>query len=467
MPILTIRDGACSALREVHTEEPLDDAVGGTERLPIRAHTRVALLLPGGRRFVLGSRGITLGKSARCDLVLPDGTVSALHCRVVPVRAEWVVRDAGSTNGTFVGGLRVESAVLSPGSVLTLGRTRIMVVSDPEGRGDDADGDSRAGTEGALVGDSAGMVAVRHAIRRYAPQPFPVLVQGETGSGKELVARMLHEQSSRPRGPFVAINAGAIAPDLVESELFGHERGAFTGALTRRRGVFEEASGGTLFLDELGELPLAQQAKLLRVLETREVRRIGGEGTLKVDFRIVCATHRDLPARVAEGRFRADLLYRLDLLRVRLPSLRERASDIPVLARHLLARVANETGRVRRLDDAAMLSLIEHPWPGNVRELYGVLCRAAAEAETERVGIEHLDMGDGRASLEAAPLRDDPSAVATPGQSGFAPAAEAPRELDSERLLALYDACGGNVSRIARVTGLARSTIRERLKRFP
>jgi DNA-binding NtrC family response regulator len=481
------------------------DTLRGTERLQSGSPLALALRLPDNRILTLGPRILTIGKNSRCDVVIHDSTVSGLHCRVIPTRDGWIVRDAASTNGTYVGGVRVESALLTDGVALTLGRTRLSitrVIATP------AETTARIGIDGVLVGDSPSMIGVREAIRRHAPSRHPVLIQGETGSGKELVARMLHDYSPRARGPFVAVNAGAIAPDLVESELFGHERGAFTGAMTRRRGVFEEASGGTLFLDELGELPLAQQAKLLRVLETREVRRIGGEGTIKVDFRIVCATHRDLAARAAEGTFRADLRYRLDVLRVALPPLRERTTDIEGLARHLLARIGDETGRMKRLDDAALSALIAHDWPGNVRELYGALCRAAAEADTDRIGIEHLEIAstpaprvrtvvriasaareerreserpssevrlrhgetvDPAATPENAPATsvlpepcdsdDERSSVIIP------PPPAIPRDLAPDRLRALVDSCGGNVSRISRLTGLPRSTIRDRLKR--
>lgn len=436
-----------------------DGAISGsTERLPCDNRARLLLVFPDGRRIALGTRTLTLGKDPRCDVVIADVTVSAVHCRIVPTREGWVLQDAGSTNGTRIGGVRIESAVLTPGVTVVLGRTRILCIHDPSDESFPLSGERGA----VLVGRSLAMQKVRQDIARFAPLKFPVLIQGETGSGKELVARMLHEQSGRARGPFVAINAAAIPAELVESELFGHERGAFTGAVGRRRGVFEEASGGTLFLDELGELPLAQQAKLLRVLETREVRRIGSEGSVKVDVRIVCATHRDLAARVAEGHFRLDLLYRLDVLRIHLPPLRDRPEDLPDLARHLMARISAEMGQAKTLDDAAIAALLRHPWPGNVRELYATLSRAAAQAEGERVGIEHLVFGSVPASARetSEPL---------PRQSGICtlpPPPRLPRDLDGEALRALVQEYGGNLSRVARATGLARSTIRDRLARL-
>jgi DNA-binding NtrC family response regulator len=424
-----------------------------TERLQRESTARLVLALPDGRRVPLGTRVLALGRDARCEVVLADPTVSAVHCRVVPTREGWEIRDAGSANGTRVGGVCVGVARLEVGTTVTLGRTQLRCIRDPH---DDAPAPPR-GLAAVLVGRSLAMERVRADIARFAPMRFPVLIHGETGSGKELVARLLHERSGRARGPFVAINAGAIAPELVESELFGHERGAFTGAATRRRGVFEEASGGTLFLDELGELPLAQQAKLLRVLETQEVRRVGGEGSAKVDVRIVCATHRDLTARAAEGHFRADLLYRLDVLRVRLPPLRDRPEDLPELARHLMTRIAAEMGRPKSLDDAAVAALVRYPWPGNVRELFATLSRAAVEAEGERVGLEHLELGVLPRSEPLAPRESGTFTMPLPPPL--------PRELDGARLLAMVEACRGNLSRVARATGLARSTVRDRVER--
>ena len=540
MPLLTIREGARSVARIVQTEEPLDalcpspppvpyargwtvrpegdalalvspegirqgtlspgaaltlgsltfgveeepsivgDTQRGTERLQHHGTPSLALQLPGARALALGHRPLTIGKNTRCDVVVEDSAVSGLHCRIIPTRDGWIVRDAGSTNGTFIGAARVESALLTPGITLSIGRTRIAVVRETR---DALADESRIGIEGVLVGDSPGLAAVRSAIIRHAGAPYPVLIRGETGAGKELVARMIHDQSPRARGPFVAINAAAIAPDLVESELFGHERGAFTGALTRRRGVFEESSGGTLFLDEIGELPLAQQAKLLRVLETHEVRRIGGEGNVRVDLRIVSATHRDLAKRVADGQFRADLFFRLNILPITLPSLRERTDDIAPLARHLLARIAGETGRARKLDDAALAALMKHPWPGNVRELYGVLCRAVTEAESERIGIEHLEIDGHRvapfapvsydAALESHARHQTPTSLLpeasdhAPRESGvFVPQPPPlPRDLAPDRLRILAETYGGNLSRLARATGRPRSTRRDRLKR--
>jgi two-component system nitrogen regulation response regulator NtrX len=243
------------------------------------------------------------------------------------------------------------------------------------------------GAETALVGSSPALAQLRDGLRRVAPIPSPVLILGESGSGKEVVAREVHRTSGVP-GAFVAINCAALPPDLVESELFGHERGAFTGAVSLRKGAFEAAAQGTLLLDEIGELPLPAQAKLLRVLEQREVTRVGGSRTVPVSARVLAATNRDLEAEVAAGRFREDLLYRLNVHALRVPPLRDRKSDIPELARHLLAAMCARFGmRPRTLDGAALAALMAYDWPrNNVRELRNALERMLIATERDVIG---------------------------------------------------------------------------------
>jgi len=241
----------------------------------------------------------------------------------------------------------------------------------------------RLDTDSPLIGSSPVMEQLRATIAKLAPIPSPVLVVGESGSGKELVAAELHRLGRRPKGPFVAINSAALPEHLVESELFGHERGAFTGAAAMRRGAFEAASGGTLFLDEVGELPLAAQAKLLRVLEQREVTRVGGTRTIAVDVRVVAATNRDLDSETAAGRFRQDLLYRLNVHVLPVPPLRDRRSDIPELVAHLLATTSERVGlKPRRLSDGALHALMAHDWRrNNVRELRNIVERLVLAAD--------------------------------------------------------------------------------------
>jgi two-component system NtrC family response regulator len=235
------------------------------------------------------------------------------------------------------------------------------------------------------------MGAVRRLIAKVAPTQSTVLIRGETGCGKELIARAVHDQSLRADKPFVAINCGALPENLIESELFGHKKGAFTGADSQRDGLFEMASRGTIFLDEIGELPLAMQAKLLRVLESGEVRRVGDNQPFKVDVRVVCATHRDLEQMVEKGQFRDDLMFRINTFEIHLPALRERVSDIPSLAIHLFRRFRQDAIDDHHLfTSEAMDLLTSHVWPGNVRELANVIEHASILCETPPLSVEHL-----------------------------------------------------------------------------
>lgn len=248
-----------------------------------------------------------------------------------------------------------------------------------------------AGGQQQLIGSHPSMDAVKRLITKVAPTHSTVLIRGETGCGKELVARSVHEQSMRAESPFVAVNCGALPENLIESELFGHKKGAFTGADSQREGLFEIASGGTIFLDEIGELPLSMQAKLLRVLESGEVRRVGDNEPFKVDVRVVCATHRDLELMVEQGEFREDLMFRINTFEIHLPALRERTSDLPQLAVHLFRRFRQDAITDEDLfSTEAMELLTSHVWPGNVRELANVIEHASILCETPPILPEHL-----------------------------------------------------------------------------
>jgi two-component system response regulator AtoC len=303
-------------------------------------------------------------------------------------------------------------------------------------------------------------------LAQAAAADLTVLVTGETGTGKELAARAIHAHSARRQGRFVAVNCGALPAELVESELFGHTRGAFTGAAGPRPGLFEEASGGTLFLDEIGDLPLPVQVKLNRALQEKEIRRVGDNKATRVDVRVVAATHRDLAAEVAAGRFREDLYYRLAVFPVRLPALRERPEDVPVIAAHLLGKHARAHRKpLRGLDPDALAALAAQPWPGNVRQLENALERAVAVAAGPT--IAKADLGP---ELQAA--AGDPLPAAAPGSDGgarlpYREVIENAREQASrEYLAALLREHEGNVTRAAGAAGMERESLHRLMKRY-
>ncbi|MBU8899012.1 sigma-54-dependent Fis family transcriptional regulator [Corallococcus sp. H22C18031201] len=314
-------------------------------------------------------------------------------------------------------------------------------------------------THGSLVGDSEPVRKLLAQARKAAATDATVLVRGESGTGKELVARMLHQESPRKDGPFVVVHCAALAETLLESELFGHERGAFTGAVKRKLGRFELADGGTLFLDEVGEIPASVQTKLLRVLQERELQRVGGEETLKVDVRVVSATHRDLQAEVKAGRFREDLYYRLHIVPLQLPPLRERPEDLPLLARHFVAKHGPRVNRrVTGMDDGALRALTRHAWPGNVRELENCIEQALVFAEgdvlTEADLPSHLTGGAAR--LDAG----------LPVPHGDRPLPDILEDLERQLIARAYDKAGGVKTETARLLGIKTSALYYKLEKY-
>jgi two-component system nitrogen regulation response regulator NtrX len=293
------------------------------------------------------------------------------------------------------------------------------------------------------------MQELKDAIGRVAKIPSPVMIVGESGSGKELVARELHRRGANPAGPFIALNAAAIPENLVEDELFGHERGAFTGAGTLRKGAFEAASGGTLFLDEIGELPIAAQAKLLRVIEQRQVTRLGGNRTVAVAARVVAATNRDLDAEVRAGRFREDVYFRLNVHVIRVPALRERLSDVPALVEHLLAATcARFDVRPKTLDPAALDCLMRYDWTrNNVRELRNVVERMIIATDGEAIGVEDIP----------ADIREGAGPQRTPTGGGTAPTTFHALKAEAERqiIVAALEHNDWHITRTAQALGLA------------
>jgi transcriptional regulator with GAF, ATPase, and Fis domain len=331
------------------------DVVAGTDR-------GARMRLPAGKSAV--------GTAAHAALPLRDPAVSRVHCEISVDAGAVRIVDCGSTNGTFVDGVEIAEAKLVSGTTVRVGETTLRVTFGAEPIVVQL---SMSESFGRLVGASAAMRRVYALLEAVSKTDATVLVQGETGTGKEVVARSIHEASARSAGPFVAVDCGALAESLIESELFGHVKGAFSGAAGERRGLFEEADGGTLFLDEIGELPLSLQPKLLRALETRAVRRVGGNTPRQLDVRVVAATHRPLARAVNEGTFREDLYYRLAVLEVVVPPLRERREDIPLLANHFYADIA---GADASLPPEVTSPLMQRGWPGNVRELRNFIDRS-------------------------------------------------------------------------------------------
>ena len=406
---------------------------------------------------------LTIGTASTNDLVLTDTTVSRRHCILAVESERYVLRDLDSTNGTELDGTPIREAFLAPGARIRIGDTEI--VFQPRKRWERIDV-SRADHFGALYGTADGMRAVFSLLAKLAPTDLGCIVAGETGTGKELAARAVHDHSPRADRPFVVVDCGAISDNLIESELFGHERGAFTGADRQRIGAFETAHGGTVFLDEIGELPIELQPKLLRVLERKEIKRLGGSRLMDVDVRVVAATHRDLLAMVREGTFREDLYYRLAEVVVQLPPLRDRLGDLPVIAERMLFEMAEEGEAPRTLSPDALTALSRRTWPGNVRELRNVLKRAVVMSSTPVLTASDLKLDAIR------PLREVPAGEA-PADAPVEVADDLPIKdardrwvapMEREYLLRVIRRCGGDLDKAAEEAGIHRKSL-ERLLR--
>jgi transcriptional regulator with GAF, ATPase, and Fis domain len=403
-----------------------------------------------------------IGKSPDNDLVLADATVSRDHCEIVRDERGYLLRDLSSTNGTLLDGAEIREVYLRAGAVISVGRVELKVRPFAE-RIELLPSEHAA--FGDLCGQQPAMREVFGLLERLAPTDATMLIGGETGTGKDLLARAVHGASPRARGPFIVVDCGAVVSNLIESELFGHEKGAFTGAVDQRKGAFELAHKGTLFLDEIGELPLELQPKLLRALESRRIRRVGSERELAIDIRVLAATHRDLKLEVQRGHFREDLYFRLAVVPIFLPPLRERRDDIGLIARALLARICAETSPEAvplALGNDALQSLQSHDWPGNVRELRNVLERSALMARA--LGHDELRVL-GLPSLTAA---DKAAPSLAPFDSGksYRETREA-WESDFERryvswLLGRHD---GNVSSAARAADMDRKYLHKLAKK--
>jgi DNA-binding NtrC family response regulator len=389
---------------------------------------------------------VAIGAADDNDLVLTDPKVSRYHAELSPGESGITLADLGSLNGSFVAQTRVQSGVLARGAQLRLGDTVLVVDSVQSARDREPDAPALPG----MVYESRAMKELARAVHRLASFNGTVLVQGETGTGKELVASALHATGPRANKPFVIVDCGALPPTLVSSELFGHEKGAFTGADRMMAGAFERANGGTIFLDEIGELPLAVQPVLLGVLQRKQFRRVGGTREVPVDVRVVVATHRDLRAEVNRGTFREDLYFRLAGARVLVPPLRERKEDIPLLVRHCVQELTGEAEHAA-LDAHALDGWLMQSWPGNVRELRSAVERAIASGVADETAPSH-ETATAAPKGEALRYREA--------------RARAVAAFEQAYVSELIRACDGNASEAARRAGMDRPYLLTLLRKY-
>jgi transcriptional regulator with GAF, ATPase, and Fis domain len=423
-----------------------------------------------GKELIISKERISVGRSIINDLVLTDKAVSGSHFEITTSDGGHILRDLDSTNGIYYGDLRVREIFLKPGTVFRVGNTKLKfqplneVVQIPLSEQDRFD---------RVIGQSVKMREIFATLEKVAPSELTVLVQGETGTGKELIAQAVHNHSHRRSKPFVVLDCSAIPRDLIESTLFGHEKGSFTGAIAQHRGCFEQANGGTIFLDEIGELDIGLQPKLLRVLENRELKRVGSDKTIKIDVRVCAATNRDLRAMINESTFREDLYFRLSVIHIELPPLRERKEDIAYLVSHFLKQVAAKRwkGEAKEftVTPDAMETILNHHWSGNVRELKNVVERAASLSDgPELTKADFVFQQDGPSSSRATPPAGD-RAVSDPlVHSGLTFKEAKQRILDafeSSYLGELLVRNNYNITKSAQEAGLTRYHLRELLKR--
>ncbi len=427
---------------------PPKDAGGLGSTTPVESDAaavrRFRLIVTGGpdagKTFAASGERTVIGTHETASLVLTDPTVSRFHLEISLTDGEAVLRDLGSRNGTRIEGVPVLAAPLQASATLALGNSQIRfeldaaVVRLPMSERDHF---------GVMIGGSPSMRRTFATLERAAQSDATVLIEGETGTGKEAAAESIHSEGARAGGPFVVVDCGAIPANLLESELFGHERGAFTGAVEAREGAFDIAEGGTLFLDEIGELAPELQPKLLRALERREVKRVGASRYRRIDVRIIAATHRNLRAQVNARAFRSDLFYRMAVIEVRLPPLRERREDIPALVDHFIAALASPDHPAAAILRSARFraDLHRHAWPGNVRELRNYLERCLALHEQAPLATESTAARDGPVDL-ARSLRDVRD--------------DAARRAEHEYVVEVLRRHGGNVTAAARAAKVDR-----------
>jgi DNA-binding NtrC family response regulator len=399
----------------------------------------LTLHFPGGAVPLQGT--LSVGADATNQVVLEDRYVSRFHCRLHARGGRWLLEDLRSTNGTYLDGARIAQAEVDAGARIRAGSQELRI--------ERAAPRPPASLPGLLARDPA-LGPVLELLRRAAPSSLPVTLLGESGTGKEVAARAVHDLSGRGGGPFVAVNCGAISPELAEAELFGHEKGSFTGAIASAPGAFGAADGGTLFLDEIGDLPSSLQVKLLRALEAGEVKPVGAARPRRIDVRVICATHHDLRARVREGAFREDLFYRLRGVTVALPPLRARPHDILPLAEHFLP-----PGRSFAAD--ARAALLSHPWPGNVRELRHVVQLAALLSDSPVVRAHALRFDDPAAAGAA------PRVCEANGEGAVDLRGRTLDELEEIAIRSAFARHAGNRRAVSEELGIARSSLLRKL----
>lgn len=384
---------------------------------------------------------IAFGTHPQSDVVIDDDYVSRQHCKLVLKDDATVLVDLGSTNGTFVDGVRIDKISLNGNGAFKIGKTTVEFGRAALQEHITPSSETRMGE---MLGTSRSMREVFSLIERAAPADVTVCIVGESGTGKDLAAKELHQQSVRRDKPFIVLNCGALPPTMIESMLFGHERGAFTGAVEQHPGVFEQADGGTLFLDEIGEMDIGLQTRLLRVLEDKTVRRLGGKEEISVDVRLIVATHRDLKQLIDEELFREDLFYRLYVVPLHLPPLRDRRNDIPQLAEHFVKTHAPK-GRNIHLTESAMEKLVAHDWRGNVRELKNTLARTIIMAPGDVIKA------------------DDVMFISTPYST---PRKESLSGQERDAIVTALKKARGNKTKAAQHLKIARSTISYKIGRY-
>lgn len=412
-----------------------------------------------GTQVAVGQRRIRVGTSAENDLVLTDRAVSRFHAEIDVQDDGFLIRDAASKNGVFIGSVRIKEAILTGATTLKLGNTTISFRP-----GNDTVEFQLTEVEkfGDAIGNSVGMRELFTLLERAASTDLTVLLEGETGTGKELLAEGIHLKSSRASKPFMVVDCGSIPRELMEAELYGAMKGAYTGANADRAGIFEAANGGTVFLDELGELALDLQPKLLRVIERGEIRRVGASKTIKIDVRLVAATNRDLLAEVSAGRFRQDLYYRLSVVKTRIPPLRDRRDDIPIIAKAMAQEIAKDFSDVVDAGAASHVGAIvarykDHSWPGNVRELRNVIERTLVLASLGEQSEKAVGVGpDEEGGEEKEGISHVTFKVAKH---------DAIRRFESEYLLNVMSLAGNNVSKAARLAGMDRRNFQKMIRK--